>query len=148
MEMLSEVIDQITGNSSAHSVDNSDILHQEMNKALTEMMQQVDDIDGAMVCSVDGIAIAEHMKDGFDQHRFAAMSSALLALSENLAREGQKGTTQNVLIEGDSGNIFLMHAGTNMLLTVFAKDGSNLGLSLAFAKQAAEKIECLAQLAA
>ena len=148
MEMLSEVIDQIRDNSSTHSQDSPDILHQEMNKILVEMMQQVDDIDGAMVCSVDGIAIAEHMKEGFDQHRFAAMSSALLALSENLAREGQKGNTQNVLIEGNSGKIFLMHAGEKMLLTVFAKDGSNLGMSLAIAKQVAEKIECLAQIVA
>jgi predicted regulator of Ras-like GTPase activity (Roadblock/LC7/MglB family) len=148
MELLSEVIEQISDNSSTHSQDSPDILHQEMNKALVDMMQQVDDIDGAMVCSVDGIAIAEHMQEGFDQHRFAAMSCALLALSETLAREGQKGSTQNVLIEGNSGKIFLMHAGEKMLLTVFAKDGSNLGMSLAFAKQAAEKIECLAQLSA
>lgn len=97
-----------------------------------------------MVSSIDGIAWAERLRKGFDQHRFAAMSSALLALSDNLAREGQKGATQNVLIEGDKGKIFVMHAGENLLLTVFTGSSANLGMSLAHAKQAAEKISYLA----
>lgn len=144
MELLSQVIETISDNSSTHSDDVTALAHQELNKILDEMMEFSDDIDAAMVSSVDGIAWAERLSKGFDKHRFAAMSSALLALSDNLAREGKKGATQNVLIEGGDGKIFVMHAGDNLLMTVFTGAGSNLGMSLAHAKQAAEKISYLA----
>lgn len=144
MEVLRQVIDNISDNSSSHSNDVTDLAHQELNKILDEMMQFGEDIGAAMVSSVDGIAWAERLRKEFDKHRFAAMSSALLALSDNLAREGKKGATQNVLIEGSEGKIFVMHAGENLLMTVFTDASSNLGMSLAHAKQAAEKISYLA----
>lgn len=143
MRLLTDIIEKISNNSSDYSNDTPALAHRELHKILTEMMDRSGDMDGAMVSSIDGIAWAEALKEDFDKHRFAAMSSALLALSDTLASEGRKGRTQNVLIEGENGNIFIMHAGTNLLLTVFTKGESNLGISLAYAKQAAEAIACL-----
>jgi predicted regulator of Ras-like GTPase activity (Roadblock/LC7/MglB family) len=145
MEMLSKVIDQISTNSSSLHEDETGILHNEISSVLDELMGNSEAIDGVMVSSSDGIAIGEHMRDGLDQHRFAAMSSALLALSDSLAKEGNKGITQNVLIEGEQGRVFLMHAGSSLLLTVFVQASTNLGISLAHANQAAEKIACVAE---
>lgn len=143
MELLGKVIDKISGNSSAHHDDISTMISSALNKVLGDMMEHVDDIDSAMVSSIDGVAWAQKLRDDFDQHRFAAMSSALLALSDNLIKEGKKGVIHNVMIEGDEGKIFVMHAGENLLLTVFTGSDSNLGMSLAFTKQAAEKIAAL-----
>lgn len=143
MRLLADIIEKISNNSSDHSGDALTLVHRELHKILTEMMDRSGDVDGAMVSSIDGIAWAEALREGFDKHRFAAMSSALLALSDTLVSEGRKGRTQNVLIEGENGNVFVMHAGTNLLLTVFTKGKSNLGISLAYAKQAAEAISCL-----
>lgn len=143
MRLLTEVIETISSNSSERDGDASTLMHRELHKILTEMMDRSGDMDGAMVSSVDGIAWAEALREDLDKHRFAAMSSALLALSDTLVSEGQKGRTQNVLIEGENGNVFVMHAGADLLLTVFTKGKSNLGISLAYAKQAAEAISCL-----
>jgi predicted regulator of Ras-like GTPase activity (Roadblock/LC7/MglB family) len=71
------------------------------------------------------------------------MSSALLALSDNLIKESNNGTIKNVLIESDGGNVFIMHAGWNLLLTVFTDASTNLGMSLAHAKKTADQIESL-----
>lgn len=143
MELITEIIDKISGNSSEQSSEISDVISQELSNILGIMMENGDDINAAMISSVDGIAWAKKISDDFDQHRFAAMSSALVALSDNIAQEGQKGETLNILIEGASGNIFIMHAGSNLLLTVFTKGESNLGISLAYAKQATQNIESL-----
>lgn len=143
MELLSKVISEISGTSSSHSEQVSCVIREELTHILSELMERAEDISSAMISSVDGIAWAQMLDEGFDQHRFAAMSSALLALSDNLAREGNTGSTKNVMIEGDNGKIFVMHAGNNLLLTVFTKAGANLGIPLAFAKQAAEKVEYL-----
>ena len=141
MELLSEVIEKISDNSS--SSDISSVITQELTNILDQMMRQTDDIMGSMISSIDGIAWAERLESSLDKHRFAAMSSALLALSDNLSSEAETGTTKNVLIEGNDGKIFVMHAGSNLLLTVFVKSGANLGISLAYAKQATETISAL-----
>lgn len=73
------------------------------------------------------------------------MSSALLALSDSLVQESNKGKTENVLIEGDQGKIFILHASPKLLLTVFTQKQTNLGMSLAHARQATEQINALVE---
>ena len=143
MQLLTEVIQQISHNSSEHDSSVSQSISEQLTKILHMMMDGADDINAAMISSVDGICWAELLPDDFDRHRFSAMSSALLALSDSLAAEGNKGQTNNVLIQGEAGNIFVMHTGNNLLLTVFTKGESHMGLSLAHAKQATENIACL-----
>lgn len=144
MELMAEIINNISSGDT-----NGDGVNEAMSQALAlvldEMMGKGDDINAAMICSVDGIPWATKLESGFDQNRFAAMSGALLALSDNLAREGNKGETNNVLIEGANGNILVLHAGKNLVLTVFTRGNSNLGVSLAFARQATETISVLVE---
>ena len=140
MELLTEVINKISDNSSSVASDASGIISKELTNILDNMMLQTEDIAGTMISSIDGIAWAERLEKGFDKHRFAAMSSALLALSDNLCSEANTGDTQNVLIEGSNGKIFAMHAGSNLVLMVFVKSGANLGITFAYARQAAQGI--------
>ena len=143
MELMTEIIDKIrTSNvNSDDSVDSS--INQALSLILEDMVCKGDDINAAMICSVDGVPWASKIEDGFDQNRFAAMSGALLALSDNLASEAEKGETNNVLIEGKQGNILVLHASDNLVLTVFTQGNSNLGISLAYARQGIETISAL-----
>jgi len=140
MQLLTEVIEKISDNSSTHEKDVTAVINKELLEILDQMMLQTEDIAAAMVSSIDGIAWAERLQSGFDQHR---LSSALLALSDNLCQEADSGDTQNVLIEGASGKIFIMHAGSNLVLTVFVKHGGNLGITLAYARKATKQISSL-----
>lgn len=140
MDFLNNAIDEISGNSSLNKDGVSSELSRQLLVILDEMMERGEDIEAAMISSLDGIAWAERLRKGFDQHRFAAMSGAMLALSDNLVIEANKGFTNNVLIEGDEGHIFLLHAGQDLILTVFTKTKVNLGLSLAHAKIAIQTI--------
>ena len=119
-----------------------------MSELLHELVDESSDIVGALVTSSDGHAWGQVLPPGFDGKRFAAMSSALMALSDTLAREAKKGPTVNVMVEGMEGNIYVLHAGKNLSLTVFTNIKPNLGLTLAQARRAADRIVIQAREAA
>jgi len=148
MRAVSEFINEMSDKSSLQTDGVSKVVEAGLLKILSEFMASCDGIVGLMVSSADGMAWASKLKVGLDQHRFSAMSSALLALSDNVVKEcssgkATNGKTKNVLIESDGGNVFVMHAGSNLLLTVFTDATTNLGLSLAHANKAAEEIVAL-----
>jgi len=143
MKKIEQIIEAVNDGqaSTQHSV--SRVVQAKLHSYLNEMLSMCSDIIGAMVSNSDGLAWSQQLQAGLDPHRFAAMSSALLALSDNLMRETNQGTPKNVLIESDSGNIFVMHAGTNLLLTIFTSSTTNLGMPLAYAKKAADEIAAM-----
>ncbi len=143
MESISKIIDKVSDESASHSNDVSRVIQKKLSYILNSLISDCNEITSAMISSSDGIAWASHLNEGLDQHRFAAMSSALLALSDNLVTETNKGKTKNVILESTDSNVFVMHAGSNLLLTVFTKSDANLGMPLAHAKKASEEIETL-----
>jgi predicted regulator of Ras-like GTPase activity (Roadblock/LC7/MglB family) len=121
----------------------SRVVQARLGRILAELTADCSDIIGAMVSSTDGRAWAEHLQQGLDRHRFAAMSSALLALGDNVVNEIHSGSVKNILIQSDTGNVYVLHAGSDLLLTVFATATTNIGMSLAHARNAAEEIAAL-----
>lgn len=145
MRIISDVIDQLAHDSHHPGSQLDQLINQELEKILDALLDNSEDVEAAIISSVDGLSRAQRLAADMDEHRFAAMSSALLALSGSLAQEGRKGQTQNVLIEGSSGKIFLLHASPSLLLTVFTRAGANLGMSLAYARQATDEINALVE---
>ncbi len=143
MDQLSQVIDKVSHDSAEHDPEISRVIQAGLNNMLDELIEDCGDIVGAMVSGADGIAWADRLRPELDRHRFAAMSSALLALADNLMRETNDGTPRNVMVESDAGNIFIMHAGDSLLLTVFTRAEANLGMPLAHARKTAEEIGAL-----
>ena len=143
MQLVSDIIERLSGESVSHAEDVSTNIRHRLTEILNELVSAGSGTTGCMISSSDGIAWAQHLQPGFDQHRFAAMSSALLALSDNLCDETHEGSIKNVVIEGDKGRVLVMHAGANLLLTVFTTHSATLGMSLAHAKRAAEAIASL-----
>lgn len=138
MDVVSEIIQNKQQDKSG--IELTDAIRDRLNEVLLTMSRKCGDIAGCMLCSVDGLAWAEQLQPELDQNRFAAMSSALLALSDNLGREASNGTIRKVLIEAEAGSVFVMHAGHRLVLTVFTRAGANLGLPLAHANRAIEDI--------
>lgn len=145
MRIIKDVIEQISHNTQGQLSQVDELINQELATILDSLLETTDDIRGAIVSSVDGLSRAQRLASDMDEHRFAAMSSALLALSDNLAKESKKGRSENVLIEGSHGKIFILHASPTLLLTVFTREGANLGMSLAYARQTTEEISALVE---
>ncbi len=148
MRIINDVIEQISHTNLEQDTQTQEVLAQELDKILDALLTSSEDISAAIISSVDGHSKAQRLEADMDEHRFAAMSSALLALSDNIASEGGKGNTENVLIEGTNGKIFLLHAGPKHLLTVFTHNCGSLGMPLAYAKQATEQIAALMEVLA
>lgn len=142
MRLVSEVIERISEESEVSSSALSWALRDSMAAILDDLMASGECL-GASVSSIDGIAWAERLQPGFDKHRFAAMSSSLLAISDELASEQRCGPTRNMLIEGEAGKIVIMHAGPMLLLTVFSRETVTLGMVMAHARQAADKLAAM-----
>ena len=145
MRIINDVIEQISHDKQAKSSQLDELLNQELGNILDSLLETTDDITAAIISSVDGLSRAQRLTADMDEHRFAAMSGALLALSDNLAKESKKGRSDNVLIEGSQGKIFILHASPSLLLTVFTRQGAALGMSLAYARQATEEISALVE---
>ncbi len=143
MSFLDDMIDKVSEEGTQHEDDVSPQGHRQLDAILNEMLGDCGDMSGAMISANDGRALAERLQSGLDKHRFAAMSSALLALSDNVIRETHGGNIKNVLIQSDDGNVFILHAGSGLLLTVFCHPDANLGLSLAHANKGAADIAAL-----
>lgn len=142
---ISSLVERI---SSTGAAGLSEEFRTQMEGLLKELVEESSDIVGALVTSSDGHAWGQVLPPGFDGKRFAAMSSALMALSDTLAREAKKGQTVNVMVEGMEGNIYVLHSGKNLSLTVFTNIKPNLGLTLAQARRAADRIVIQAREAA
>ncbi|MFC1749223.1 roadblock/LC7 domain-containing protein [Pseudomonadota bacterium] len=143
MSFVTDAIEKISHESEAHENDVSAAIQKKLSEVLDELMSKSTDFVGATVSSIDGLAWAEKISSGLDKHRFAAMSSSLLAISDELANEVEGGQTNNVLIEGVSGKVIIMHAGPLLLLTIFTTKNVTLGMALAHARIVAENIESI-----
>jgi len=143
MTFISDMVDKVSEGGNQHEDTVSSEVRHTLSATLCEMLDDCGDMLGAMVSANDGRALAERLQSGLDKHRFAAMSSALLALSDNVIRETHGGSIKNVLIQSDDGNVFILHAGNDLLLTVFSRPDANLGMSLAHACKGAADIAAL-----
>ncbi|MCF6323128.1 MAG: roadblock/LC7 domain-containing protein [Gammaproteobacteria bacterium] len=139
MDVTSDIVDKVTHQH--HGQRAPDEIIANILATLNSLKNDSDDIVAAIVTSSDGLPWAQVLPDDFDVKRFSAMSSAILALSITMAREAGRGETKNLLVEADNGNIYVLQAGPTLLLTVFTKATTNMGLTLAHTRGAAELVE-------
>lgn len=141
MDVTSEIVEKVTHQ--YHDARAPDEVLAEINAVLTDLIDETDDIIAAIVTSSDGLPWVKKLPEDFDVKRFSAMSSAILALSITMATEAGKGETKNLLVEAERGNIYVLQSGPSLLLTVFTKETTNMGLTLAHTRGAAENIELI-----
>lgn len=99
------------------------------------------DIEASAVMTRDGISLASKIRDEVNQDRLGAMCASLLSLSDKTAKELNRGTLKQVLIEGDQGCILIVHIGKRAVLAVVSKPSSNLGMVFVEARNVAREIE-------
>lgn len=98
------------------------------------------DVEASAAITTDGFIIGAVLGNGVDADRFAAMCASLLALADRAAQEIARGHLKQVLIEGETGLMLLVHAGDDAVLAVAARPTVNLGMIFIEARKAAQKI--------
>ncbi|MHA1412394.1 MAG: roadblock/LC7 domain-containing protein [Promethearchaeota archaeon] len=90
--------------------------------------------------SAEGLPIASALPQGVDETRIAAMTAALLSLSERAIIEMNKGNFEQLFIKGSDGYLLVLQAGPNAVLTVSTTSDVRLGLILLDCRRTCEKI--------
>ncbi len=111
-----------------------------VRSVLRELNASSDDIEASAAITTDGFIIGSVLDQGVDEDRFGAMCASLLALAERAAEEIARGQMKQVMIEGSSGLMLLVHAGADAVLAIAARPTVNLGMVFIEARKHAAKI--------
>nr|MDO8133712.1 roadblock/LC7 domain-containing protein [Candidatus Njordarchaeum guaymaensis] len=111
-----------------------------IQKLLKSMEASTPGIEASALVSIQGLPIVTAMPQGVDDGVIAAMSAAILGVSERAARELTRGRLEQILIQGDTGYIILRRAGEEAILAVMAKSDSNLGMIFLVTKGVAQRV--------
>ena len=118
-------------------------VHKEIAEVLEAFVSKLPAIDFAAVVSLEGLPISSWpptLPAGLDDVLVAAMTAAILSLGERAVMEIGKGEMTRILVEGDSGYLISVQAGTKAVLTTSASRSVKLGLIFLDMKQTAKKI--------
>ena len=101
---------------------------EQISKLLKTLSTTTPDIEAAAVVDNDGLMIASALPGDVEDDRVAAMSAALLGMSERISRELKRGSFSLVMIRGTEGYTIVSRCGPDAVLTVLATDTAKLGL--------------------
>lgn len=111
-----------------------------LNTILNTLSASSGDIEASAVISSDGLMIASNFPAGLDEDRVAAMAAALLSMGERASGELSRGDLDQIFVKGENGNLILVTAGDDGMLTTLTTASAKLGLVFLDMKRAAEEV--------
>ena len=98
------------------------------------------DVEGAMLVTLDGLPLASALPQGADEDRVAAMAAAALSMGARTTAELHRGSLEQVLVKGDSGYVVIIAAGKDTVLAAISNGEAKLGMILYEMKLAARDL--------
>ena len=107
---------------------------------LKQLLGANPEVKAAAIISTEGLPIAALLPKSVDETKIAAMTATLLSLSERAIIDMRKGDFHQLHVKGSEGDLLIMEAGLNAVLTVSTTNDIKLGLILLDCKRTCEKI--------
>ena len=104
-----------------------------------QLRENVPDISGAMIATVDGLSICTDLPEG-EAARIAAMGASSIGLGNRISTTTDLGNLSQMMIEGKSELLIIYMAGPGAILALRAPIRANLGLIRLEGPKAAEKV--------
>ncbi len=101
---------------------------EQIARLLKTLSTTTPDVEAAAVIDNDGLMIASALKADIEDDRVAAMSAALLGMSERIVRGLGRGNFSLVVLRGTGGYAILTRSGPESVLMVLATETAKLGL--------------------
>jgi predicted regulator of Ras-like GTPase activity (Roadblock/LC7/MglB family) len=111
-----------------------------LDDLLKKLLGAIPEVKSAAIVSAEGLPIASALPQGVDETRIAAMTAALLSLSERAIIEMGKGDFDQLYVKGSEGYLLILQAGPNAVLTVSTTAEVRLGLILLDCRRTCDKI--------
>ena len=90
-----------------------------------KILMNIKGVKAANLVTTEGIPIDTILPEGADpkdEMRYAAMTSAIVSLSERACRETKKGDLNLVLIEGQEGKLLVVGCGSDFVISLSLDD--------------------------
>ena len=107
---------------------------------LDKLLGAIPEVTSALIVSTEGRPIAYALPQDTDETKMAAITSALLSLSERAIIEMEKGDFDQLYIKGSEGYLVVMQAGPNAVMAVSTRKDARLGLILLDCRRTCERI--------
>ena len=112
---------------------------QEYMALVRQLRENVPDISGAMIATVDGLSIATDFPES-EAARIADMGASSIGLGNRISTTTDLGNLSQMMIEGKSELLIIYMAGPGAILALRAPIRANLGLIRLEGPKAAEKV--------
>lgn len=100
--------------------------------ALTSLLAESSDIEGAAVVGTDGLVYSANVPQrALDESMVGASSAAVLGLSKRSVMQLKRGEFAQTLIQGDQGNIIVAGINDDTLFVGLTPHNVNLGMAFA-----------------
>jgi hypothetical protein len=115
-------------------------MRKELETMLKDLETTAGDIEGSAVVRNDGLIVAFAMPRNTDETLVAAMSAALLNIGTRTTKELARGDLEKVIVSGTKGDVVLVGAGRDSILSSVTRPSANLGLVLVEMKKTSGKL--------
>lgn len=95
--------------------------------ALTTLVASVAHLRGALVASLDGYPIADHLTDR-DPSSTAAIVASSCGLGERLAELTGEGAMKEIVVQSEDGYVIIYRIGDDGVLTILTSPAANLAM--------------------
>lgn len=121
-------------------VGNDSSLKERLTQILKGVGSTVQGTEGAFLVRPDGLVVASWTSGPRDSSVAAAMSAAVLNIGANVMKQLELGELKRVVVSGDKGDIVLVKAGENMILSVITGKAVNLGVIFVKLAQTSDRV--------
>lgn len=113
--------------------------HGEYMALIRQLRENVPDITGVMIASVDGLAICTDFPEN-EAARIAAMGASSIGLGTRISDTTELGKLTQMMIEGGNELLIIYMAGPGAILALRSPIRANLGLIRLEGPKAARKV--------
>ena len=107
---------------------------------LQNFVNSISDVQGAVLISSDGLALASVLPKEMDEERTAAISASLIPLGERVCQELILGNIERLIVESQRGYAMLVRCDCELILLVLADKVVKPGLLFLQTKRVIRKI--------
>jgi len=102
----------------------------QIEEKLKQFERSIPGVEASALVSIDGLMLASALPPGVSEDKIAAMSAALLSISERINEELERGSFEMGLVIGEKGFVCVMGVTPEALLVTLTSKDVRLGLLL------------------
>lgn len=103
-------------------------LNDEAKAAFEEIRQDIPEIKGMLIATLDGLPLAADVKGAVSSEKMAALTATAIGVGKRVTASLTMGDLTEVVISSAEGKLFLYLIGTSAVLCLLAPKNVNLGM--------------------